>query len=85
MTTRCTISLSALIGHRNLTLSLIPKYSEIQRSISTTESCSESTFYLKYTERRFPAPQYSSTFPGHNIEQSEFGAGTEPCEKLFPQ
>ena len=38
-----------------------------------------------YTERRFPAPQYSSGLPPHSKLQSEAVAGTDPALKLFPQ
>jgi hypothetical protein len=38
-----------------------------------------------YTERRFPAPQYSSGLPPHGKLQSVAGAGTDPALKLFPQ
>jgi len=38
-----------------------------------------------YTERRFPAPQYSSGLPPHSKLQSVAGAGTDPALKLFPQ
>lgn len=38
-----------------------------------------------YTERRSPAPQYSSGLPGQTKLQSVFGAGTDPAENVLPQ
>ena len=38
-----------------------------------------------YSSRRFPAPQYSSGFPGQMKLQSVSAAGTEPALRLFPQ
>jgi hypothetical protein len=38
-----------------------------------------------YSSRRFPAPQYSSGFPGQMKLQSVSAAGTDPALRLFPQ
>jgi hypothetical protein len=38
-----------------------------------------------YSSKRFPAPQYSSGFPGQVKLQSVSAAGTEPGLRLFPQ
>jgi hypothetical protein len=45
----------------------------------------EAALLSSYTERRFPAPQYSSALPPHGKLQSVAGAGTDPVLKLFPQ
>ncbi|KAJ5047450.1 uncharacterized protein L3040_003277 [Drepanopeziza brunnea f. sp. 'multigermtubi'] len=37
--------------------------------------------FLIYTDRRFPAPQYSYWSPAHLIAQSESGANTDPIPK----
>jgi hypothetical protein len=38
-----------------------------------------------YSSKRFPAPQYSSEFPGQVKLQSVSAAGTDPALRLFPQ
>jgi hypothetical protein len=38
-----------------------------------------------YSSKRFPAPQYSSGFPGQVKLQSVSAAGTDPALRLFPQ
>jgi hypothetical protein len=38
-----------------------------------------------YSSKRFPAPQYSSGFPGQMKLQSVSAAGTDPALRLFPQ
>jgi hypothetical protein len=38
-----------------------------------------------YSSKRFPAPQYSSGFPGQVKLQSVSAAGTDPALRLLPQ
>jgi len=40
---------------------------------------------ILYSSKRFPAPQYSSGFPGQMKLQSVSAAGTDPALRLFPQ
>jgi hypothetical protein len=43
------------------------------------------TVPILYISRRFPAPQYSNSFPGQTIEQSLAAARTEPVLMTLPQ
>jgi hypothetical protein len=56
---------------------------ELELDIKLDEE--EAALLSSYTERRFPAPQYSSELPPHGKLQSVAGAGTDPLLKLFPQ
>jgi len=38
-----------------------------------------------YTDKRFPAPQYSNALPPHGKLQSLAGSARDPILKLFPQ
>jgi hypothetical protein len=43
------------------------------------------TVPILYISRRFPAPQYSNSFPGQTIEQSLAAVRTEPVLMTLPQ